>query len=179
MSASIIVNCCSGVWSLIRITNVGWDGSVVQQRHDLVSAPWLSLTLCQQISARHSDTSYSSQSAEGCICTQQPWTRIDLRHYFELRYFGFWNKIKFKAKFDDIQGTSILNLLPFTFWKCVLIIYSFVFNKLNSYARFPPISKTLIDWRRVGRLEMVPGLKMRVASVMIWCPPGTWPTGYQ
>ena len=92
MSASIIVNCCSGVWSLIRITNVGWDGSVVQQRHDLVSAPWLSLTLCQQISARHSDTSYSSQSAEGCICTQQPWTRIDLRHYFELRYFGKkWN----------------------------------------------------------------------------------------
>ena len=91
----------------------------------------------------------------------------------------FWKKMKSKPKFNAIlQGNSILNL--FSFWKCVLIIiYSFVFNKLNSYARFPPISKTLIDWWRVGRLEMVPGLKMRVASVMIWCPPGTWPTGYQ
>ena len=151
----------------------------VQQRHDLVSAPWLSVTLCQQISARHSDTSYSSQSAAGCICTQRPWTRIDLRHYFELRYFGKkWNLSQNSMLYYRETVYSILNL--FSFWKCVLIIiYSFVFIKLNSYARFPPISKTLIDWWRVGRLEMVPGLKMRVASVMIWCPPGTWPTGYQ
>ena len=151
--------------------------TVVQLRHDLVSAPWLSVTLCQQISARHSDTSYSSQSAARLHLHT---AAVDQNRFEALLWTQvFWKKMKSKPKFNAIlQGNSILNL--FSFWKCVLIIiYSFVFNKLNSYARFPPISKTLIDWWRVGRLEMVPGLKMRVASVMIWCPPGTWPTGYQ
>ena len=177
MSTSIIVNCCSGVWSLIRITNVGWDG------YWCAAAAWsrvCTLIVSDPLSADQCAAFRYILQLTVCSLLHLHTAAVDQNRFEALLWTQvFWKKMKSKPKFNAIlQGNSILNL--FSFWKCVLIIiYSFVFNKLNSYARFPPISKTLIDWWRVGRLEMVPGLKMRVASVMIWCPPGTWPTGYQ
>ena len=168
MSASIFVNYCSWVWSLIRTTNVGWDG------YSCAAAAWsrvCTLIVIDPLSADQCAAFRYILQLTVCSRLHLHTAAVDQNRFEAL----LWNL----KQNSMLQGIRIQNLLPFSFWKCVLIIYSFVFIKLDSYARFAPISKTLIDWWRVGRLEMVPGLKMRVASVMIWCPPGTWPTGYQ